>query len=151
MDNYNPKRVLTELYQMVLSDIVIDEEMVEIIEEFFISILDNGDNEVFRCEQLHNLLFLLEYKNINTPLLNYLVHEIKIKSLRVSMIREYNRCLDNKNGGQKKCEMGEKLQGRSKPNKNPFVTDPKPLTESLDNLHLVRIFKENQALSENEL
>ena len=31
MDNYNPKRVLTELYQMILSDIVIDEEMVEML------------------------------------------------------------------------------------------------------------------------
>lgn len=150
MDNYNPKQVLTELFQMILSGIEIDDEIIDIIEQFFIEILDSNDNSIFNNEQLYNLLFLLEFNDIETPLLKFLIYELKIKGLRVSTLKEYNRSLEQTEKNKKvnnsisntKINQCEKKMVQQK---------PQNLEVGLDIVPISRILKNNLKLTEDEL
>lgn len=152
MDNYNTKQVLTELFQMILTDIEIDDEIIDIIENFFVEILDSNDNSIFEKEQLYNFLYLLEYKNIETPLLKFLINELRIKSLRVSMLKEYNRCLEHVEhaADNKNCPIKTKTKKNYQQSKK-IKQEPQNLEVGLDVIPVYKIFEKNFKLTENEL
>lgn len=97
---------MNELFCTLILKSDLDEEELELIEDWLLNILDNSDNSIFQSNIIYNILSVIENKKSTTIFLNTLIKEVRLKGIRV-----YQHKLLNTNFEQKKlkceCEKSE--------------------------------------------